>query len=157
MLVGASIKEIVMQGCENCGIAAIRAGGCFSCDRNLDQSLEQLPAVWKKRFALIERAGGPTRANILTLSAIDRFRASFNIWAFLFGTFYFLAKGMWRRAISFTLALLATSVIFDLYIAALGAAHALPNPTNFAGPAFFACMANLCYYKEKVLGDRGWW
>lgn len=146
-----------MEACERCGTGTVKVGGCAGCNPNLHQSLDGLSAVWKMRFAMIERAGGSTYSNIAALSVMERFRIMFNFWAFLFGTFYFLAKGMWRRAITYTVAVFTVAAVIDIFLDASGSASTLFHPMNYAGPMLFACTANLCYYKEKVLGDRGWW
>ncbi|WP_338770888.1 DUF2628 domain-containing protein [Massilia sp. METH4] len=146
-----------MHACENCGISADHVSGCFSCNHKLPPSLDELPLVWKNRFALIERAGGSTRANMLILPFDDRLRAGFNIWAFLFGALYFLAKGMWRRALSYTLTVVAISIIFTVYFGSNEVGKRRPNPVNLGGAVFFSIMANRSYYKHKVLNDRGWW
>jgi hypothetical protein len=53
--------------------------------------------AWKQLFALIQRAGGPPLKNFQSLSFGERMRVGMNFLAFLFGPFYYAAKGMWRK------------------------------------------------------------
>ncbi len=82
--------------------------------------------------------------------------SQFNILAFLFGPFYYLAKGMWRKAISlFTVCVLAATIL-ELVLQSLGFA-VLGKAVGYGIAAIFAVRANIDYYKKMVLKDNGWW
>ncbi len=53
---------------------------------------------WKRTFHLLVKAGGPRLPNLQALSGGERFKVSFNILGFLFGPFYYLAKGVEKGA-----------------------------------------------------------
>src|SRR5690606_37032777 len=62
--------------------------------------------AWQRRFAMLEKfgaAGGYKRfmssPELKAASFKEKFFAMSNIWAFLFGMFYYLCKGMWQRAL----------------------------------------------------------
>ena len=107
-------------------------------------------ATWKETFQLIDRAGGVKLPKLRELSSSDRRRIQFNWLAFLFGPFYYLTKGMWRKAITYS------AIIFALIFALL--ALGLKSSAGF-GVAFgiiWAMLANISYYKIKVLGQNPW-
>ncbi|ABP78080.1 conserved hypothetical protein [Stutzerimonas stutzeri A1501] len=120
--------------------------------------IEALPvsASWKRRFLAIAQAGGPRLPLFKRLPPAERRKAlAFNILAFLFGPLYYLAKGMWRRAISYTLlALIAVTLIVLLLDASGYGEFARLLAYGVAG--VFAMRANLDFYKRQVLGDNGW-
>jgi len=113
-------------------------------------------ATWKRRFHLIETAGGVRLVRLKELPFGDRMRVSFNVLAFLFGPLYYLAKGLWRKAITFlivaviivaSLSIVLNNATFDVVDRALG----------YGLAAIFATRANIDYYKRMVLKDNGWW
>ena len=111
---------------------------------------------WKTRFYLIRRAGGPAMKQIKSLSFGERMQVTFNIVAFLFGPLYYLAKGMWRRAILLFCVCVAAVVALDVLLSMLHLAH--PGPASgMAFGALWAVRANIDYYKKMVLKDKGWW
>jgi Protein of unknown function (DUF2628) len=75
--------------------------------------------------------------------------------ALFFGAFYYLAKGMWRKAISLSVALSIAALLLDLVM------ESLEMPSNGiatgAAAAIFGIRANIGYYKKIVLGQNGWW
>jgi len=112
-------------------------------------------AAWKQKFRLIEKAGLP-KPNLKALSMGERVRVGFNVMAFLFGPIYYLAKGMWKKALSLLLVSLSIVVALSavLHLAGLDRmAHAV----SYGMAGFFAARANLDYYRKLVLGDNGWW
>ncbi|TWI63514.1 uncharacterized protein DUF2628 [Pseudoduganella lurida] len=147
-----------MVRCEHCNTGYSAGNGCFGCGHDLGRGLEALSPAWRRRFALIEQAGGPTFEKIRTLPLRERFRAAFNVWALFFGPFYFMAKGMWKRAITLTVALIGSNFAVNVILAAMGAPEGAADAAFHAGgPVTFAAVCNLAYYKAKVLGDWGWW
>lgn len=120
--------------------------------------IDALPVsdAWKRRFFAIAQAGGPRLPAFKSLPAAERRKAmAFNILAFLFGPLYYLAKGMWRRAVSYTLlALIAVSLII-MGLDALGYGE-FARFLSYGVAGVFAMRANLDFYKSQVLGDNGW-
>src|SRR5689334_17182493 len=111
--------------------------------------------TWKKRFRAIQKAGGPAMPNRRALSTRERM-VNFNILAFLLGPVYYLLKGMWRKALTFFVAV--TAVVFVIaIILELNGLGEYSKSLAYGAAAFFAVRANIDYYKKMVLKDNGWW
>ena len=135
-----------------CGACGTAASGSGEKPSNTESAAE-VSDTWKQKFALIEKAGGPKLPKFSDLASGERAKAIFNIWGFLFGPFYYLAKGMWKKAIVLTLLVFAIILVLDML---LGDSR-LSIITNFIAPALFAVRANIDFYKKAVLADNGWW
>lgn len=107
--------------------------------------------TWKHRFRIIERAGGADLPRSRELSSSDRRAVRFNMLAFLLGPFYFLAKGLWRQALLYTVIWLAVVMLMQLM--GLGA---LVRVLGYGVPAVCAVRANTSYYCKAVSGDAPW-
>ena len=120
--------------------------------------IEMLPVsdTWKKRFRWIQAAGGPSLKNAKNVPKEQRLTFGlFNILAFLFGPLYYLAKGMWKRALMYSLILY--SIIFVIaYVMIANGYEQHVNALGYGVAALFAMRANLDYYKKMVLNDNGW-
>ncbi len=113
--------------------------------------------TWKKRFKWLTSAGGSSMSNLKAMPKEERKKGNlFNVLAFLFGPFYYLAKGMWRKAISFSAAGLVAIMVLELIIKALGFPP-LGKAAGYGIAAVFAVRANIDYYKKMVLRENGWW
>jgi hypothetical protein len=138
--------NVVKPECGTCGTAAPRAH-----EKHSDVDLS--PA-WHAKFALIDKAGGPSLSGLKALPVSERFKLM-NWWALVFGAFYYLAKGMWRKAISLSVALSIAALLLDLVM------ESLEMPSNGmatgAAAAIFGIRANIDYYKKIVLRQNGWW
>lgn len=161
-----------MAYCSGCGSEfAANASFCMACDKvatveeNVEQrgprpvavpaeELEKLSDVWKKKFFLIEKAGGPKLPHMRELRFGEKRRLTLNVWAWLFGAFYYLTKGMWKKAIVLSALCLLATYILEVLLQRMGLTTSL---TKFVGPAVFGTRANIDYYKKVVLGDNGWW
>lgn len=158
-----------MAYCLKCGSALIATTKfCGSCGTSIEVAevnaplestllsipTQELPEAWKVRFALLEKAGGPKLTKISELPFGERQKVIFNVWGFLFGPFYYLAKGMWKKAIVLIALCLAAIVILSMLLEAMAVSSVI---TNFIAPAIFATRANVDYYKKIVLGENGWW
>ncbi len=115
------------------------------------QKNSMCPPEWKSVFDLIERAGGPKMPDAGKLSFNERIFVYFNVWGFLLGPIYYLARGMWKKAITFFV--VGISIIAAL-VMAIGQDMAF---TNFIIPAIFSSRANIDYYKKIILNDDGWY
>ena len=113
---------------------------------------------WQARFALIEKAGGPKLPKLKALSPGERFRVVMSFWAFFFGPFFYLAKGMWRKAI--TLSVLGYGIVFvAIFVLVLSGYEdeALFRGLGFGVSALFGIRAIPDYYRKMVLADNRWW
>ncbi len=158
-----------MAFCSKCGaeLAAVSAycGGCGTSVSNEeiqprpsaaspDTSAQEVSDAWKEKFALIEKAGGVKLPKAGELEFWERLKVTFNIWGFLFAPFYYLAKGMWKKAIVLTALSIVIVVVLDAIFGGIGIVDLM---TNFVAPAIFAARANIDFYKKSVLGDNNWW
>ena len=150
-----------MSTCQHCGIgnSPIRSL-CTTCGNELPKPAAgmeaDLSALWRIRFDLVEKAGGPTRPLFKQLSLGERFRLAFNLWALLFGPFYYLAKGMWRKAITILVLTLSVLILTNI-LAPDGSLDFLENMLTTMISFWFFLNANVNYYKKVVLDDNGWW
>nr|WP_279343761.1 DUF2628 domain-containing protein [Variovorax terrae] len=124
---------------------------------NNTESAQDRPALsetWKKRFALIDKAGGPDWGHVSTLPFQERVTVCFNLWACLFGPFYYLAKGLWKKAIAYAGLCFVLGLANDYVEAEFGAGNFI-----FGNGAvlLFPIFANMDYFKKVRLGDNGWW
>lgn len=81
----------------------------------------------------------------------DRFGLNFNVFAFIFGPFYYLAKGLWRRAVLYFI--IAVAILFLLEAMGLGR---FSRGVGYGVAAVYALRANISYYKKVVLSDTPW-
>jgi hypothetical protein len=127
-------------------------------DRPLDIDSLNVSDRWKAKFRLFEKAGAPGFANLKNLPPEERRRAAagFNILAFLFGPLYYVAKGMWRKAIALFLVCFAVSLVIEFILTLTGYEN-IGKFMTYGVAAVFAVRANIDYYKKMVLGDNGWW
>ncbi len=110
--------------------------------------------TWKKRFHLIEKAGGVKLPRFKELSFRERMSVNFNVWAFLFGPIYLLIKGMWK----FALAWLGVTLLVGILLAVIEMMFQI-NTGNAAGVGVavgLSMLANRNYYKKMVQGQLDW-
>jgi anti-sigma-K factor RskA len=123
---------------------------------------EQIAALevsdtWKKRFSALSLAGGPKMPNLKQLSKAERRQiGAFNILAFLFGPLYYIAKGMWRKALSLFAVCAAVAITVGLVMEHFGYGE-FTRALSYGLAAVFAARANIDYYKKMLLNDNGWW
>jgi len=126
---------------------------------SLEGDIDSLPvsATWKKRFKWIRKAGGPSMPNLKTMPRAERKGFNqFNILAFLFGPFYYLAKGMWRKSISLFVVCAAVVIALEFLLVMIGFER-FGKALGYGVSTVFAIRANIDYYKKMVLGKNGWW
>ena len=107
--------------------------------------------TWKRRFRIIERAGGPDLPKVRDLPPADRRTIGFNFLGFFFGPFYYLAKGLWQQALLYTLMVIGFVLLLEMV--------GLGFITRFLGygvAAVYGIRANTSYYRKAVLGDAPW-
>lgn len=118
---------------------------------------------WKNCFKAIRTLGGPAMPLMKTLPKEEwkpAFKqanagiASFGL-AFVFGFFYYVAKGMWKKGLVLLAIVIPIIVVASAILYMIGG-DGLANATRFIGGAIFAMMAPSDFYAKKVLGDEGW-
>jgi hypothetical protein len=150
-----------MPFCQQCGSqASSTADFCFNCGADVAATALAMPGLpdgWKAIFAALQKGGGVDLPQSIELSLAERAQVLFNPWAFLFGPFYYVAKGMARKALVLT-ALAALLVgAARLLFGALGLHSVMASALLYFIPsALFATRANVDYFKKMVLDDDGW-
>jgi hypothetical protein len=122
--------------------------------------LARLPGKWQRRFAAIEKAGGERVRwwrwpDARKLNWRERRQIYSNFWAFLFGPFYYLFAGMWRKAITLSF----VALVIDVILGMAGDALNLPvdNFLWVVSAVMFSQCANVDYYRKTMLKRNGWW
>lgn len=112
-------------------------------------------AAWKEKFRLIVRAGGTALPRLDTLMLGERMRVVFNLFAFVLGPLYFLAKGLWRQALGLSAVVLIAMTVLGvvLHYAGLGQ---MAGWIDYGALAVYGLRANTAYYAKVVLGRRDW-
>jgi hypothetical protein len=149
-------KEIheTAPSCPGCGAPQNVPQSQAAAAAGLNNESEAISESWKSRFALLEKAGGVKIPNIKNLQFGERRKVVFNVWGFLFGPLYYLAKGMWKKAISLLGVAILAIVVLEVICKTIGISDTV---TNFVAGAIFATRATIDYYKKVKLGDNGWW
>lgn len=122
--------------------------------------LEKIDALsvnddWKAKFRTLAEAGQPiTYSMMLRNEAVYKqlpFKMKFNIWALVFGIFYYLSKGMWKKGLTIIgIGIVMTMVVGFLFGETAG------NFASFGMVALFASFANFDYYRTMVLNEDFW-
>jgi len=124
--------------------------------------LDVSPA-WKAYFTAIRKYGGldlpvfkalPKENRKAAMKELKPPLASMAL-AFVFGFFYYLAKGMWKKGLVLLAFVLAGMLVLATLFTLFGVPQ-LVNGLRFAGGALFMVTAPRDFYSFKVLGDRGW-
>jgi hypothetical protein len=150
-----------MPFCQQCGSqASSTAHFCFNCGADVAATAIALPGLspgWRSIFAALHKGGGVELPQSIELSLAERAMVLFNPWAFAFGPFYYIAKGMARKALTLCgLAALLVSAV-QLLFGALGLHSLMASAlVCFIPSALFATRANIDYFKKMVLDDDGW-
>ncbi|HEY8026902.1 MAG TPA: DUF2628 domain-containing protein [Burkholderiaceae bacterium] len=104
---------------------------------------------WKQRFHVVKGAGG--------IAAAGHGATGFNALAFIFGSIYYLTKGMWRKAFSLLGLTIAINIACGIALLLMNLPDKLGYLASIAIAGMYGLRANADYYKKMVLGDNGWW
>jgi hypothetical protein len=127
-----------------------RAASVQRPERDAIDQLDVSP-TWKRRFRLIERAGGVAMKDFRDLAFGERMAVSVNLLAFLFGPIYYAIKGLWRPAVSYLVLVVALALLLDV----LGLDR-LARAVGYMAATVYALRANLNYYRKMVLRQTPW-
>ena len=113
--------------------------------------------VWQRRFAFFDQYGVPNstpqaRAAYRALGFGEKLRLNSNFLALLFGPLYFIAKGMWRKGVTFLIAGLAAMAVLTV----LNVPDSFVRPVGFAFSALAMTTANYAYYLHVRRGSTSW-
>ena len=106
---------------------------------------------WKKRFHLIEEAGGPKLPYIKELSFSERMQIMGNILSYIFWPIYLPIKGLWRPALCYFALGVALGIILEM----TGFERA-SRAIGYGVSAIVMMRTNINYYRHKVLGEKFW-
>jgi len=107
--------------------------------------------TWKRRFRLIEKAGGPKLPDFKALPFGERMSLNFNFIAFFLGPIYFVAKGLWRQAVVYFAIAIALVFLFE----AIGLGR-YTRAVGYGFAALYALRANVSYYQKAVHDEVTW-
>ena len=115
------------------------------------------------RFDAIEKAGGIKLPNMkrgsgVSFTAMERHKATFSTWAFLFGIFYYGYHGVWKKglslmAIALVILVLLDTLIFNFFPTIYDAWDAA---SYVISAVLFATCAPRNLYSKYVLNENGW-
>ncbi|WEN14775.1 DUF2628 domain-containing protein [Rhodanobacter sp. AS-Z3] len=136
-----------------CAACAPAGGGGGSGARPAVDHIARLDVSdsWKRRFRLIEKAGGAELRQSGDLKSAERRGIGFNFLAFLFGPFYFLAKGLWRPAVAYSLLAVAVGMTLDML-----SKGKLSHGLGYGFAFVYSMRANVLYYRKVVLAEMSW-
>mgnify|MGYP001272550953 CR=1 FL=1 len=115
------------------------------------------------RFDAIEKAGGIQLPNMkrgsgVSFTAMEKHKASFSVWAFLFTIFYYGYHGVWKKGI----VLFATGMTV-VFLGDIAVQMFIPSMyftwstvSSFLVPILFAGRAPSNLYSKYVLNENGW-
>lgn len=117
------------------------------------------PEKWRQRFAAIEKAGGERVRwwhwpEGKQLTGKEKRLITSNLWAFVFGPFYYLYLGIWRKAITLSLLALVIDAVLSVVGDALGVS--VDRFLWVVSAIIFRQCANVDYYRKAVLKRREW-
>jgi len=109
------------------------------------------------RFDAIEKAGGIQLPNMkrgsgVSFTAMERHKASFSVWAFLFTIFYYGYHGVWKKGLSLLVIGIVAQLSLDI-ILEMTAGIAFPP---IVSSVLFGMSAPRNLYSKYVLNENGW-
>jgi hypothetical protein len=125
----------------------------FSTGEN--QYEREFPKKWANVFFLIDKAGGVKMPFLKEMSRQERSKVRMNWGAFILGPFYYLALGMWRPAVSYLLCMVTFFLVLD-HVALTYFGKENLRISGVAAGFIWGMLANVNYYKMKVLGEKNW-
>ncbi|MEZ0365384.1 DUF2628 domain-containing protein [Mycobacterium sp. pUA109] len=122
-----------------------------------ESAFADTPGPWRQRFEFFHAYGLPSsspqaRAAFKELPFGTRLRLNSNFLAFLFGPFYFFAKGMWRKGATLLAAGLAAGAV--MYF--IEAPDSIARAVTFGFGAAAMVTANYAYYLHAVQHSQSW-
>lgn len=115
-----------------------------------------LSAKWKKRFDFFATYGSPwsaeARTQLREMRFFDRMLIEVNLFALVFGIFYFLFLGLWRRATTLFAIITGTIIVLD----GLGYSGQYERYLTLFIAGVCLSTANYAYYRKKTTGQDSW-
>jgi hypothetical protein len=114
------------------------------------------PQKWRVRFDMIEKAGGAALSKLDQVTDRELARIRFNFWAFFFGPLFYLAKGMWQKAVVRWLPGGAAMFLLNIIATPPEALALFSLIISISTGVWCARRANVDYYSKIVLRDNDW-
>ena len=117
----------------------------------------------QKRFDAIEKAGGIKLPHMkagsgISFTAMERHKATFSVWAFLFSIVYYGYHGVWKKGLSLlAIALVITLLLEVLIMNFIPTFYDFWNGVSFIiTSVLFATRAPVNLYSKYILNENGW-
>tara|TARA_Y100000748_G_scaffold64345_1_gene51990 strand:- start:133 stop:501 length:369 start_codon:yes stop_codon:yes gene_type:complete len=109
------------------------------------------------RFDAIEKAGGIKLPNMkrgsgVSFTAMERHKATFSVWAFLFTIVYYGYHGVWKKGLSLLVIGIVAQLSLDIILEMTAGIAAPP----IVASVLFAMSAPRNLYSKYVLNENGW-
>ncbi len=115
----------------------------------------KFPKQWAEIFLLIDKAGGVKLPLLKEMPRKEQSKIRINWLAFLLGPFYYLAIGLWRPMITYFFCIVLFFMALDYLALTYFGIENLKIP-GIAAAVVWGMLANINYYKMKVLGEKNW-
>lgn len=154
-----NIINIKAEFCSKCGARQFSSSTIHS---NITNDIETLDVSegWKVKFKNIQRAKPSSFGLIPKFEETDKTliknAMKLNILAFIFGPFYYILKGLWKKAISLFLVLFVTGMILEILWNIIFDSN-MPIYIYFGINVIWGLNANIDFYRKKVLNENFWW
>lgn len=124
------------------------------------QNNATLRGSWNKKFDILEKIGAGNGLksyfeNYKLLSFGERFKIGFNVFAFMFGPFYYFVKRMWFKGAFLLGAIVTLNVILTLIESAFDTTFPMAI-YQMPGAAICASFANYDYYRFYKHQEKIW-
>lgn len=143
--------HVTATACPGCGAVQPGTASVAAAQVALRDSSSKL---WATRFALIEKAGGSKLPKLWELPFREVWKVKANLLAFLFGVFYYIAKGMWKKGLTLQAIAIVAVFVLAVIFEAIGWS---PDMLWIFAAAFMSGHANASYYRFAKEGHTGWW
>ncbi len=165
--------------CGSCGasLSQNQTSSVITAEPKSEKSKKELEMMsfWEKMFYLIDKAGGKSinphpgflvfilqffkspassLPNYKSLSFYERMQINSNIPAFFLGPFYYIYKGMWKKAITITIFSYIIIALISIIVILLDAKNT--QGLLFVAPIMISMRANTDYYKKVMFDSNSW-
>lgn len=122
---------------------------------HIPDQYQEFSEGWQRIFSLIDKAGGVKKPHLKELTVLERIKSSVSLWAYLFGPLYYLFLGMWKKAITYTVIIVALILLIPVIADVI---FSSPNfdVSKITFGIFWMILAKTDYYKLKVLKQDKW-
>lgn len=126
---------------------------------------ENFKPKWQKRFEFFDKYGtnifsSDFKREVNKLSLLEKANIKLNFFGFIFGIFYFLALGIWRKALTLLVLMFLFYLLSEIVMTSMDTSEDVLNTfyktTGWAWAGVTMIIANKAYYLHKIKGSRSW-